>query len=237
MVLTSPRKLLPWLLCLACWLIAIQPAWSGPETYFPEKPPGMLIDKAGVLLPEKAAALNDDLLAEAQRSGIWVYVLTLASLDVRPSLQHDRLSKIAHYYVDLWARDRLAIVILFDDESSDAVVAASPELDRQFAPWSRNMRLSEPLARIVMSKELTREKVDKAARLTLATLVEMKHEAQAEARQKKRVKIGMLIFFMLAGAAIIYGSLRKKRGTPTAEASQSSSTEPTAEKKADKIDS
>jgi hypothetical protein len=215
---TSFANLLTRLICLGCcWLGMARLVQGAPENYFPEKPPGMVIDKAGVMLPEKAAALNDALLAEAQRSNIWVYVLTLPSVDVRPAIKHERLSNIAHYYVDLWARDRPAFILLFDDESRDAVLAASKEMDRQFPPWTRNLRLTQPLSAIVGGDEFTREKVDKAARLTVTTLVEMQRETQRKARQEKIVKIGMLVFFAAAGGIILYSSLRKRRGDGTKE--------------------
>jgi hypothetical protein len=218
------RRIL-YLSSLACWLALLGPALNAaPVDIFPERPPGMVIDKAGVLLPEKAAALNDDLLAGARDSGIWLYVLTLPSLNVRDSIRHERLSNIAHYYVDLWAKERLAMVIIIDDETSDSVFAASPAMDREFPPWARNIRLTQPLAKITSGKGLTREKLDQAARLTLTTLTEMREEAQAKARQRKVVTITMVAFLALGVAAIAYGTLRKKRSnSPTEDSAVESS--------------
>lgn len=175
------------------------------------------MDKAGLLLPERAAALNAELMAGAREYGIWIYVLTLPTLSVNPSQKHENLARLAHRYADLWTKDQTAMIILFDDESRDAIVVASDEANRRFPPFTRNLVLTEPLATITQGPALTREKMEQAAKLTLDILVRLQAQERAGVRRQRIVNSLMTVFFTTSGGLLLYLHLRKRRPAPASE--------------------
>ena len=183
MNLHPPRCILA---LLACWLaLGLTAPGRGEGDFFPEKPAGLVADEAGVLLPERAAALNRDLLAAQRERGLAVYVVTIESLRVRPALRRQRLSELGHDYVERWAGQGIAMVLIYEDQSGEAAVIASRATDRQFPSLSRLMALSEPLRQIQQEKGLARDKTEATARAMLAGLSQLQDEARAAERRDR----------------------------------------------------
>ena len=201
--------------CLGLALVAPGRCEDEP---FPEKPAGLVADQAGVLLPERAEALNRYLMAGARERGISVYLLTVRSLGVPPSQKKNRLSALGHRYADRWLMDAIGMVMLFDDESGDAVVIASQETDRQFPPLQRKMALTDPLRRIQHGEGLARDKLEGTATALFTTLRQLQDEANADARRQRIINLTMGCIALFGVALLLRGSLKRERTMPAAKA-------------------
>ena len=200
---------------LACWLGLAQTApGRGEDEPFPEKPAGLVEDKAGVMLPAGAEALNEELLAGGRDRGISVYVLTIPALHLPPSARKGRLSELGHRYVERWAGGTVAMVFIFEDEGGEAAVIASRETDRRFPPFSRNMALADPLRQIQRGGGLAREKVEASARTILAGLSQLQDEAAAAARRDRIVNCTMVGIVLVAAVLLLLRTFLKSRTLP-----------------------
>lgn len=214
-MISSPPSLR--LALLACGLgLALTAPGRGEDGPFPEKPAGLVADEARVMLPEGAAALNQDLLAGQNTRAISVYVLTVPALHVPPSERRRRLSELGHRYVERWVGGKVGMVLIFEDEGGEAAVIASHETDRQFPPLSRNMALAEPLQRIQRGGGLARDKVEASARMILSGLAQLQDEAVAAARRDRTVNRVMGGIVLLAVALLLLHGFAKKARPPAA---------------------
>lgn len=168
------------------------------ELVLPPAPAGFILDQGHVLLPEHAAALSQRLRAAAAERDIWVYVVTLPSLGVPPSKQRERLVNLGDFYRDGWLGGRVGVVLLFDDESGNAMVAASDEANRQFPPLQRNMLLEARL-RLIQRESLLRDKVEKTALAVIDVISRMQDE---ERRNKRRDRLVYLAMAIIATAGV-----------------------------------
>lgn len=181
---------------------------------FPEKPARFVADEAGVLLPERAEALNQFLTTGARERGISIYLLTVRSLWVPPSQKKSRLAVLGHRYADRWIKDAVGMVMLFEDETGDAAVISSQETDRQFPPLQRKMALSDPLRRIQHGEGLTRDKLEGTVTTLFTTLSQLQDQAKADARRHRIVNSVMGCVAIVGVALIWYSTFRKRRTTP-----------------------
>lgn len=196
-----PPLLLACGLCLPLWAMGRE-----ADEPFPDKPAGLVADRAAVLLPERAAALNQYLMAGAHEKAISVYLLTVPALGVPASGRKGRLSELGHRYADRWLGEALGMVMLFDDESGDAVVIASRETDRRFPPLLRKMALAEPLREIQRGEGLARDKLEGTATALFTMLAQLREKADADARRDRGVNYAM-------GAAVLVGVVLLLRGS------------------------
>ena len=186
----------------------------------PPRPAALVTDTARVLLPERAQALNDFLLAGARERGIWIYVVTVPSLGAMPSAQPRRLSETAHRYADRWTKGQVAAVVLFDDESRRAIVVASAETDRRFPHFSRNMALGDPLTQIQHDEGLARDKLEATARAMLGGLSQLHDEADASARRHRVADCAMGAVLLVGLALLLHALWRKEPRGPGAKAEE-----------------
>lgn len=188
------------------------------EELFPEKPAGLVADRASVLIPERAEALNQYLMAGARERGITVYLLTVHSLRVPSSQKKERLSALGHRYADRWIKDAIGMVMLFDDESGDAVVIASQETDRRFPPLQRKMALADPLRRIQHGEGLARDKLEGTATALFTTLRQLQDQANADARRQRIINLTMGCIALFGVTLLLRGSLKRERTMPATKA-------------------
>lgn len=208
---------------LTCGLsLALVATGSCDDEPFPEKPAGLVADQASVLLPERAEALNQYLMAGARERGISVYLLTVHSLWVPPSQKKARLSELGHRYVERWVGGSVGMVLIFEDEGGEAAVLASRETDRQFPPFTRHMALGAPLRQIQRGGRLSRDKVEASARTILAGLSQLQDEAAAAARRDRMVNRAMGGIVLLAAAVLLllHGFGKKRTPPPTGRTSE-----------------
>lgn len=188
------------------------------EEPFPEKPAGLVADRASVLIPERAEVLNQYLMAGARERSISIYLLTVHSLGVPPSQKKSRLSTLGHRYADRWIKDAIGMVMLFDDESGDAVVIASQETDRRFPPLHRKMALADPLRRIQQGEGLARDKLEGTATALFTTLRQLQDQANADARRQRIINLTMGCIALFGVALLLRGSLKRERTMPATKA-------------------
>ena len=199
----------------ACCLgLAVTAPLRSDDEPFPERPAGLVADKARVMLPAGADALNQELLAGQRERGISVYVLTVPALHVVPRARKGRLSELGHRYVERWVGGSVGMVLIFEDEGGEAAVLASRETDRQFPPFTRNMALGDPLQRIQRGGGLARDKVEASARTILAGLSQLQDEAAAAARRDRMVNRTMGGIVLLAAAVVLHGFWKKRTPPP-----------------------
>ena len=195
---------------LTCGLfLALGAMGRGEGEPFPEKPAQLVADGAAVLLPERAAALNRYLMAGAKEKAITVYVLTVPTLGVPAAGRKARLSELGHRYAEGWLKGALGMVMLFDDESGDAVVIASRETDRRFPPLLRQMALAEPLREIQRGEGLARDKLEGTAMALFTMLGQLREKADAAARRDRRVNYAMGAVVLAGVVLLLLGSRRK----------------------------
>lgn len=187
---------------------------------FPQKPAGLVSDQASVLLPERAEALNQYLLAGARARGISVYLLTVHSVWVPPSKKNARLSALGHRYADRWLKDAVGIVMLYEDDSGDAAVIASQETDRRFPPLQRNMALADPLRRIQHGEGLARDKLEGTAMTLFTTLCQLQDQANADARRHRIINLTMGCIALVGVALLLHGTFKKGRRVPASNAAE-----------------
>ena len=200
---------------LACCLgLALTAPLRSDDEPFPERPAGLVADKARVMLPAGADALNQELLAGQRERGIAVYVLTVPALHVASAARKRRLSELGHRYVERWVGRSVGMVLIFEDEGGEAAVLASGETDRQFPPFTRNMAMGEPLRRIQRGGGLARDKVEASARTILAGLSQLQDEAAAAARRDRLVNRTMGGIVLLATVLLLLHAFWKKRTPP-----------------------
>ena len=171
------------------------------DLVLPPAPAGFILDRGNVLLPGPAAALSQRLRVAAEERGIWVYVVTLPTLDVPPSKQRERLMNLGDFYRDGWLRDRVGVVLLVDDESGAAMVASSDEANRQYPPFQRNMLLEEPL-RLIGKESLRRDKIEKTA-LAVVEVISRLQDEQKRAKQRDRRVAASMGVVIVAGVALL----------------------------------
>ncbi|MCE9610961.1 MAG: hypothetical protein K8R23_12270 [Chthoniobacter sp.] len=167
----------------------------------PPPPPGLIQDAGNVLLPEAARALSERLQTAAVQRGIWVYVVTLPSLGVPPSKQRERLVNMGDLYRHGWLGDRVGVVLLVDDESGAAMIAASEAANRQYPPLQRNMLMEEPL-RLLQKEPLRRDKIEKTALTVVAVISHLQDESEKSKRRDLWVNVAMAVI-SIAGVGLI----------------------------------
>ena len=185
---------------------------SGP----PPAPAGMILDQAHVLLPERATWLSQRLRAAAEERSIRVYVVTLQSLGVAPSVQKERLANLAHFYSDAWLGKSVGVMLLVDDESGAAIIVATDETNRVYPPFQRNILLDEPL-RLVQRETLLRDKVEQTALAIVEVLRRLQDEDRAKERRERtvnRVFAGWMTALALGGTLLflVIQRARARRG-------------------------
>ena len=204
---------------LACGLgLAFAATGRDDDEPFPEKPAGLVVDQAGVLLPERAAALNQDLMAGAREHGVSIYLLTVNSPGVRVAEKTVRLSALGHRYADRWLPDAVGMIILFDDDARAAVVVASRETDRRFPPLQRKMILDGPLRRVQRGEGLSRDKLEVTAMALLTTLSQLLEKADADARRHRIANMAMGGIALVGLALVLRSTLRRERKAPATPA-------------------
>jgi len=168
----------------------------------PPAPEGMILDQSRVLLPERAEELSMRLTALRGERSIWIYVVTVPSLGVAPSVQRERLSNLGHFYADGWLADRLGVVFLIDDESQAAIIVASTEADRQFPPLQRNLLMQDPL-REVQREKFLRDKVEGTTLVIVDVLSGLQDEAKRAARRDRVVNTLMAVTAVIGIAVLL----------------------------------
>jgi len=167
----------------------------------PDAPDGLILDEGKILLPERAAELSERLVAMMRERGISIYVVTVPSLGVPPSIQHERLSNLAHLYVDRWLQGLVGVVFLVDDESQAAIIVASAEADRQMPPLRRNLLMQDPL-RAVQREKFLRDKVEGTTLVIVDVLSGLQDEAKRAARRDRVINL-MMAVIAIAGVALV----------------------------------
>ncbi len=170
----------------------------------------MILDRGQVLLPERAVYLSQRLRAAASERSIWVYVVTLPSLEVPPSKQRERLVNLGDFYRDGWLKGRVGVVLLVDDESGAAMVAASEEANRQYPPLQRNMLLEEPL-RDIQKESLRRDKVERTALAVVEVISRLQDEQRRKARRDLLVNLAVAIIVLAGVGVLVFVALAKAK--------------------------
>jgi uncharacterized membrane protein YgcG len=191
----------PLFLFLGVVLLFSVPARGEGVPVLPPAPDGMILDKGRVFLPERAAALSERLTAAARERSIWVYVVTVPSLGVLPSVQKERLSNLAHFYTDGWLREKVGLVLLVDDESGGAIIVASDEANRQFPPLQRNLLMRDPL-RFVQRERFLRDKTERTALSIVEVISGMQDEAKKTARRNRIINLVMAVI-AISGVSLV----------------------------------
>lgn len=183
------------------------------EIELPPAPAGLILDKGQVFLPEAAAALSQRLRTAAGERGIWVYVVTLPTLEVPPSKQRERLRNLGDFYREGWLRDRVGVVLLVDDESGTAMVAASEAANREYPPLLRNMLLEEPL-RLIQKESLQRDKIEKTALAVVEVISHLQDEKWQAKRRDRRVYGSMGAVVVTGVVLILFVRWRRRKPVP-----------------------
>lgn len=191
------------------------------ETALPPAPSSFILDRGNVLLPGAAATLSQRLRAAAEERGIWVYVVTLPSLGVPPSKQRERLVNMGDLYRSGWLGDRVGVVLLVDDESGAAMVAASDEANRRYPPLQRNILLEEPL-RLIGKESLQRDKIEKTALAVVDVISRLQDEERQAKQRDRRVALSMGSVIS-GGVALLLFVHWKRRKSMTVTGSESNS--------------
>jgi hypothetical protein len=174
----------------------------------------MVLDQAKVMLPEATVLLSKKLRAAAAERGIWVYIVTVRSLEVPSSKQRERLANLAHFYRDDWLEKRVGVLFLIDDESGNAMLAASELANRDFPPLQRNLLLEKPLA-AVNQEPLLRDKIEQTALVFIQVISKMQDDDRQTARREKITDWTMAAFTSACLLAIIAGSWKRKKYSPS----------------------
>ena len=179
----------------------------------PPAPAGFILDQGQVLLPEAAVALSQRLRVAAEERGIWVYVVTLPTLGVPPSKQKERLVNLGDFYRHGWLGDRVGVVLLVDDESGAAMVAASEAANRQYPPLRRNMLLEEPL-RLIGRETLRRDKIEKTALAVVDVISRLQEEEKQAKRRDRRVGLALGAVLAAGMALLLFARWKLGKSTP-----------------------
>lgn len=183
------------------------------EMALPPAPSSFILDRGKVLLPESAAVLSQRLRTAAGERGIWVYVVTLPTLEVPPSKQRERLVNLGDFYRDGWLQDRVGVVLLFDDESGAAMVAASDAANRQYPPLQRNMLLEEPL-RLIQKESFRRDKIEKTALAVVDAISQLQDEERQAKRRDRLVNLGMGAVISCGIALLLFVRWKRRKSVP-----------------------
>ena len=187
----------------------------------PPAPAGFILDTGQVLLPEAAAALSQRLRRAAEVRGIWIYVVTLPTLGVPPSKQRERLVNLGDFYRDGWLQGRVGVVLLVDDESGAAMIAASEAANRQYHPLQRNMLLEEPL-RLIGQESLRRDKIEKTALAVLDVITRLQDEEKRNRRRDRLVSLTMGAVIAAGVALILFARWKRRKPAPRPKADSGS---------------
>lgn len=199
---------------LILWMISAFSPIAQAQLHPPPPPSGMVLDQAKVMLPESTVLLSKKLQAAAAERGIWVYIVTVRSLEVPASKQRERLANLAHFYRDDWLEKRVGVLFLIDDESGNAMLAASELANQQFPPLQRNLLLEKPLA-AVNQEPLLRDKIEKTALVFIQVISKMQDDDRQTARREKITDWTMAAFTSACLLAIIAGSWKRKKYSPS----------------------
>lgn len=211
----DPTTLIPLLrIILILWTISAVSPIAQAQLHPPPPPPGMVLDQAKVMLPEATVLLSKKLRAAAAERGIWVYIVTVRSLEVPSSKQRERLANLAHFYRDDWLEKRVGVLFLIDDESGNAMLAASELANRDFPPLQRNLLLEKPLA-AVNQQPLLRDKIEQTALVFIQVISKMQDDDRQTARREKITDWTMAAFTSACLLAIIAGSWKRKKYSPS----------------------
>ncbi|MEI8106816.1 MAG: TPM domain-containing protein [Verrucomicrobiota bacterium] len=201
-------------LVLILWTIAAFSPIAQAQLHPPPPPPGMILDQAKVMLPEATVLLSKKLRAAATERGILVYIVTVRSLEVSSSKQRERLANLSHFYRDDWLDKRVGVLFLIDDESGNAMLAASELANKDFPPLQRNILLEKPLS-LANQEPLLRDKIEKTALAVIQVISKMQDDDRQTARREKFTDWTMVAFTASCLLAIIAGSWKRKKYSPS----------------------
>lgn len=202
-------------------LILLHPAPAAARIEIPDRPPDYLMDRGGVLPPEKAREISAALNACARDYDIHIYVVTLPTLGVLPSRAREILDDILESAKSKWMEGRVGALLIFDYESGAASMAESEEARRVFSSIAMNLVFADPQFQ-PSRKTRSSDQLERAAKALIKHFSNLRRQAVEE---EKRHRANMMIFWGLAGGAlllVIAATVAKKRfPPPQSESSQS----------------
>jgi hypothetical protein len=179
-------------------------------------PQNHIQDSAHVLLPEAAARVSRELVDKAQTGSTYIYVVTVASLNVLPSLQKDRLETVAREYGQAWLADKVGAIILFDDEGGLMTVAPSAATEQKFTSLEIELALGHPL-REAQREGLSRDKLERAAFAVSQVLGDFQARALRDEKRQRVANITMAVIALLGVALAVWSALAPSKPDTTAE--------------------
>jgi len=154
-----------------------------------------ILDQAGVLRPDAVERLHTALTA-ARAKDVWIYVLTVPSLQVLPSKQKEKLEATAKRYAKAWTPKTVGAIILFDDEGGLMSMETSKEAGRRFSDVAIQIAMEERTAKL-QTEGLAREKLEKITLVAAEALCQLQAQYVEDSRRQRRINL------IMGGLAVI----------------------------------
>ena len=176
----------------------------------PPKPDNHFLDQGAVFPAEDAREIAEALKKCAREQDVHIYVLAVPTLKVMPSRVEATLEELLKATREAWLKDEVGALIIFDDESGHATMAASEKAITEFFPVAINVLLQDPRLQ---------SKAKRSAAAKLADTVTLLVEGFTGLRTRQKVEerkseVAQVVFASIAGGAVLLGSaafaLRKR---------------------------
>lgn len=194
------------------WLGQIKAPELGSKEAIPAAPADHVLDRATVLRPEAAAELSA-LLVKAQAQDVHVFLVTVPSLKVLPSLQGEQLEILVGRYAAAWIKGVVGAIVLFDDEGGLMTISFSPEAQRRFSSFEIERDVKDRVEKIKHSG-LAREKLESSTRIATDVLVELQTKY---ARDTHRQRIANFLMGTVALFGIVLAVWSATRGAKSTD--------------------
>jgi hypothetical protein len=180
----------------------------------PPKPDNHYLDQSAAFPPAIAREIAEVLKKCAREQDVHIYVLAVPTLKVMPSRVEATLEELLKATRDAWLEDEVGALIIFDDESGHATMAASEKAITEFSPVSINVLLKDPRLQS-KTKRSAAEKLADTVTLLVEGFTELRTRQHAAERKREMTQV---IFASIAGVATLLGiasfALRKRTHPP-----------------------
>ena len=180
-------------------LFLFHPALFSAEIEIPDRPPDYLMDRGGVLTPEKARNISAALNACARDYDIHIYILTLPTLGVLPSRGREKIDDLLENARAKWLTGKAGALLIFDYESGAASMAESEEARRIFSSIAMNLIFADPQLQ-PSPKARSSEQLERAANALIKRFSNLRMRA-VEDEKRRRANIRFL--WWITGGALL----------------------------------